>query len=333
MEDFSTFVSYLKNHDNFKGTVSENEPLAQKSTFKIGGRARVFVAPDDYYSFQLALRQLVKEKIPFYIVGGASNLVFPDGNYNGVILSSHNFSDSMIFPKGDLPEDFGKTEFQRDQVLVTCFSGTPTTAFVNFCTKNDLSGAEEFAGLPGTVGGAVYMNARCFEKSISEILYYYTWMDYSLPEIPLFHERVNSSDWDYKKSPFQGKKKFIATVTFLLTRKHGNETPQIAKKCREFTIRRIEKGHFKYPSAGSVFKNNHEFGSPSGKLIDECGLKGSQIGGAQIAPFHGNFIINIDSATSADVKALVELAKSSVKEKFGFELENEIIFLENQPDF
>lgn len=327
MEDFSGFVSYLQNHDNFKGSISQNEPLAKKSTFKIGGKARLYVAPTDYYSFQLALRRILEDGFKFYIVGGASNLVFPDEDFEGVILSTQNFNDAMILPPCDLPEDFEKPQLGKDDVLVTCFAGTPTAAFVNFCTKNDLTGAEEFAGLPGTVGGAAFMNARCFEKSFSDILFYYTWMDYSAPDIPLHHELMNHADWDYKKSPFQNTKKFVTTVTFLLKRLHGGEKLQIAKHCREFTIKRLEKGHFKYPSAGSVFKNNRKFGAPSGKLIDDCGLKGTQIGGAQIAPFHGNFIINVDNARSADVKALVDLAKQSVRKKFGFELEEEIIFL------
>lgn len=327
MEDFSSFVEYIKNHDNFKGTITENEPLAPKSTFKIGANARVFVAPDDYFSFQLTLRRILSDGFKFFITGGASNLVFPDEDFDGIILSSQNFNDAAILSWGDLPQDFEKADYSKDDILVTCFAGTPMAAFVNFCTKNDLTGAEEFAGLPGTVGGAAFMNARCFEKSISDILYYYTWMDYSNPDIPLFHARFNSADWDYKKSPFQNKKHFITTVTFILKRAHGDEKMQIAKKCRSYTIQRIEKGHFKYPSAGSVFKNNHSFGAPSGKLIDQCGLKGLQSGGAQIAPFHGNFIINLDHARAADVKALVKIAQDKVREQFGFELEPEIIFL------
>lgn len=327
MEDFSSFVTYIKNHDNFKGTITENEALAQKSTFKIGANARVFVAPEDYYSFQLTLRRILAQKLPFFIVGGASNLVFPDDDFQGVILSSRNFSDAMIFPKGDLPEDFEAYNFQKDDVLVTCFAGTPMAQLVDFCIKNDLTGAEEFAGLPGTIGGAAFMNARCFEKSLSDIIFYYTWMDYSDPDIPLHHERINPADWDYKKSPFQNNNRFVTTVTFLLKRLHGDAKMQIAKNSRKYTLERLEKGHFKYPSAGSVFKNNHDFGAPSGKLIDQCGLKGTQIGGAQIAPFHGNFIINVENARASDVKALVELAQEKVKEKFGFQLETEIIFL------
>ena len=330
MEDFSSFVTYIKNHDNFKGTITENELLAPKSTFKIGGRARVYVAPDDYYSFQLTLRRIIADNLPFFITGGGSNLVFPDEGFDGIILSSQNFNDAMILPKGDLPEDFEghlPCELGKDDVLVTCFAGTPMAAFVSFCTKNDLTGAEQFAGLPGTVGGAAFMNARCFDKSISDIIFYTTWMDYSDKDIPLHHQLKNPSEWDYKKSPFQNNKRFVTTVTFLLKHLHGDAKMQIAKDCRYYTVQRIEKGHFKFPSAGSVFKNNHDFGAPSGKLIDECGLKGTKIGGAQIAPFHGNFIINVDHAKASEVKALVELATDKVHEKFGFTLEPEIIFL------
>ena len=329
MEDFSSFVEYIKNHDNFKGTITQNELLAPKSTFKIGGRASVYVAPEDYYSFQLTLRRIIADNLPFYITGGGSNLVFPDQGFNGIILSSQNFSDAMLFPKSDLPEDFKDSipQLGKDDVLVSCFAGTPMAAFVSFCTKNDLSGAEQFAGLPGTVGGAACMNARCFEKSISDIIFYTTWMDYSDKEIPLHHQLKNPSEWDYKKSPFQNNHRFVTTVTFLLKHIHGDAKMQIAKDCRHYTVERIDKGHFKFPSAGSVFKNNHEFGAPSGKLIDECGLKGIKIGGAQIAPFHGNFIINVDHAKASDVRQLVELAQAKVREKFGFNLEPEIIFL------
>ena len=102
MEDFSSFVEYIKNHDNFKGTITENEPLAPKSTFKIGANARVFVAPDDYFSFQLTLRRILSDGFKFFITGGASNLVFPDEDFDGIILSSQNFNDAAILSWGDL---------------------------------------------------------------------------------------------------------------------------------------------------------------------------------------------------------------------------------------
>ena len=195
---------------------------------------------------------------------------------------------------------------------------------------------EEFAGLPGTVGGALYMNARCFEKSISQLVYdtsFFTAQPKKRASI--ICKPFQESEWDYKKSPFQTTnsdeaKKIICSATFVLEQKDDKEHASIEAKCKHFINERIQKGHFKFPSAGSVFKNNHNFGKPSGALIDQAGLKGVKIGGAQIAPFHGNFIINVDHAKSDDIKELVELTKKTIKEKFGFDLENEIIFLTNQ---
>lgn len=327
MTDYTSIISFLQNHDTFKGTITQNENLAQKCTFKVGGNADVFIAPNDYFSFQLALSCLVQNNIKFYIIGGGSNILFPSSDFHGVILSTQNFNDSMIFPAANCPEDFGPIHLEKNQTLVTCFSGTPMAAFVNFCTQNDLSGAEQFAGLPGSVGGAAFMNARCFEKSISDILFYVTYMDYSTPDITLHHTLYNPEEWAYKKSPFQDVPYFITTVTFLLTHKYGGEQASIQKECKKYISERVSKGHFKFPSAGSVFKNNHNFGKPSGQLIDECGLKGFQIGGAQIAPFHGNFIINTNNASSEDIKELIKTAQKKVKEKFNFDLEPEIILL------
>ena len=179
-------------------------------------------------------------------------------------------------------------------------------------------------------------DARCFEKSISQLVYdtsFFTAQPKKRASI--ICKPFQKSEWDYKKSPFQTTnsdeaKKIICSATFVLEQKDDKEHTSIESKCKHFINERIEKGHFKFPSAGSVFKNNHNFGKPSGALIDQAGLKGVKIGGAQIAPFHGNFIINVDHAKSDDIKELVELTKKTIKEKFGFDLENEIIFLTNQ---
>ena len=190
---------------------------------------------------------------------------------------------------------------------------------------------EQFAGLPGSVGGAVYMNARCFDKSISDILFSVSTMeiDRKNHKTTLNQEHFNACDWAYKKSPYQGGNRFITTVTFLLTQKNASEQDKIAAECKKYIAERVNKGHFKYPSAGSVFKNNHDFGKPSGMIIDEAGLRGTTIGGAKVADFHGNFIINTGNAKASDIKALVELVQAKVHEKYGFFLETEIIFVEN----
>lgn len=342
----------LHSFDIAKIPYKKDFPLAQKSTFKIGNTADLFISPESPEQFQsvVAASKAADEK--FFILGGGSNIVFPDQPYQGIIISTEKLNNILMTddeiqpPPGDCPPQ------ENNLALVTCQAGTPMSAFVSFCTKHNLSGAEEFAGLPGTVGGAVYMNARCFEKSISDILYQTSFFTLQKGgKTKNFTEKFDSSQWAYKKSPFQTppapdqgqapspepapapapdlEQKIILSATFVLTKKSPADHEKIENDCKKFIAQRLDKGHFKFPSAGSVFKNNHDFGKPSGKLIDECGLKGLQIGGAQIAPFHGNFIINVDHAKAQDVEALVEVAKSKVKEKFNFDLEPEIIFLKN----
>ena len=306
---------------------TENEPLAQKSTFKVGGSAKLFIMPQNFEQFESTLKAVQSSEIPHFIIGGASNVVFPDEIYNGAIISTQGMKE--IFYESDNQTTDGKS-------LVTCQCGVPMAAFVDFCTKKNLSGAEQFAGLPGTVGGALYMNARCFDRSISDILYSTKHLELWDNKAQIKEQVYNPQDWDYKKSPFQNNqnKKYILEATFKLNPNTNSHTEtqeaiheRIALDCKKYIAERVNKGHFKFPSAGSVFKNNHAFGAPSGKLIDECGLKGYTIGGAQIAPFHGNFIININHARASDIRSLVQKAQQAVKEKFGFDLEPEIIFV------
>lgn len=305
----------------------ENEPLAPKSTFKVGGNARLFIMPQTPEQLESVISAARSSELPFFVTGGASNVVYPDGTYEGAIISTQEIKEIFYDPDETAPDG---------SVLVTCQCGVPMAAFVDFCTRKNLSGAEQFAGLPGTIGGAVYMNARCFDRSISDILYSTTNIEFTGDKSKTVELPFNSAEWDYKKSPFQAHtdengsqtpQRYITQVTFRLTPADTAAHDRITADCKKFIAERVDKGHFKYPSAGSVFKNNHAFGAPSGKLIDQCGLKGLTAGGAQIAPFHGNFIINTGNATAENIKTLVQAAQKAVKEKFGFELEPEIIFV------
>lgn len=303
-----------------KITYTENEPLAPKSTFKVGGNARLYICPQTIEQLESSISALRSSELPYFVTGGASNVVYPDGTYEGAIINTQAIKEIFYDSDDTLPDG---------SVLVTCQCGVSMAAFVDFCTRKNLTGAEQFAGLPGTIGGAVYMNARCFERSISDLIYSTKHLEYQNNSPKIVEMEYEASEWDYKKSPFQAPEdpRYLLEVTFRLKPAKPEEHDRIAADCKKYRNERISKGHFKYPSAGSVFKNNHAFGAPSGKLIDECGLKGLQIGGAQIAPFHGNFIINIDHATADDIYKLVQSAKKAVKEKFGFTLEPEIIFV------
>lgn len=300
----------------------EDEPLAPKSTFKVGGTARLFIMPENPEQLESTISAARSSELPFFVTGGSSNVVYPDGTYEGAIISTQQIKEIFYAPDEITPDG---------SVLVTCQCGLPMAAFVDFCTRKNLTGAEQFAGLPGTAGGAVYMNARCFDRSISDILYSTKHIEFEGETAQQIELPFNTADWDYKKSPFQASEgqpqRYITQATFRLTPAGEAAHDRIAADCKKYIAERVDKGHFKYPSAGSVFKNNHAFGAPSGKLIDDCGLKGLAIGGAQIAPFHGNFIINTGNATAADIRALVESAQKAVHDKFGFVLEPEIIFV------
>ena len=306
---------------------TENEPLAPKSTFKVGGTARLFITPQTPEQLEAAISAARSAELPYFVTGGASNVVYPDGLYNGAIISTQSIKEIFYDPDETTPDG---------SVLVTCQCGVPMAAFVDFCTKKNLTGAEQFAGLPGTVGGAVYMNARCFDRSISDLLYSTSHIEYTGEKAKITELSFNPADWDYKKSPFQAhtaedgsqtNQRYITQATFRLTAAGASAHDRIVADCKKYIAERVDKGHFKYPSAGSVFKNNHAFGAPSGKLIDDCGLKGLTAGGAQIAPFHGNFIINTGNATADNIRTLVKSAQKAVKDKFGFDLEPEIIFV------
>ena len=314
------FRAFIKN-TGFSEKVLFDEEIAPKTTFKIGGKAAVFIAPENYFQLQDILTLVKKYSIPKFILGGGSNVVFRDDVFDGVVISTSNFTEINVMDcyDFDTPEDS-----EKKYKLVSCGSGLKMDDLVKFCMENDLWGLENFYALPGTVGGALYMNARCFEKSICENFvqgFYFDPNSFEGIELP-----YNESEWSYKKSPFQSGNKIILQGIFKLEQKPASEHEKLVQLNEKYLNERKSRGHFDFPSAGSVFKNNHEFGEPSGRIIDECGLRGTKIGQAQVAPFHGNFIINLGGATQKDVKKLVEFVVNTVEERKGFKLEPEIIF-------
>ena len=288
------------------------EELSARSSFKIGGKAALLAEPSDEESLAFALTEIRNAKTPYFVLGGGTNVLFDDAGFDGIVVSTKKLSGIS------LAKDEGKA-------IIRAAAGESVAALVSFAQEKGLTGLEEFAGLPGTVGGAVYMNARCFDREMSQVAAKITWLEWT-PQDGAFviREAVFApSDWAYKKSPFTGNGRVVLSAEFIVQK---GDKASIAQKAAAFIQERKDKGHYKFPCAGSVFKNNRAFGRPTGKIIDELGLKGERRGGAQIAPFHGNIIINAGGASSADVRALVDLCKARAKEKFGIELEEEIIF-------
>ncbi|MCH5282048.1 MAG: UDP-N-acetylmuramate dehydrogenase [Treponema sp.] len=328
MLNIEQIVQKFKMCDKIK--MSFAEKLCLHTSFKIGGEAALFLEVEEVDSLCAVMDEIWREKIPYFILGGGTNVVFADEGFDGIVVSTKKMNAISIQENCEK-----KIEGKPSETLVLCEAGAATNSLVNFACARGIAGLEEFAGLPGTVGGAVYMNARCFEKEMSDVVRKISWIEWDGEKCVRCEKEFSKEDWGYKKSPFSETKKIVTQVEFALpqiqeesaSENSAMSNSELEKRAREFVALRKQKGHFEFPCAGSVFKNNHAFGEPSGKIIEGLGLKGTQIGGAQIAPFHANIIINKGGASCADVRGLVELVKREAKSKLGFDLEEEIIFV------
>lgn len=328
MSNIEQIVQKFKMCDKIK--MSFAEKLCLHTSFKIGGEAALFLEVEEVDSLCAVMDEIWREKIPYFILGGGTNVVFADEGFDGVVVSTKKMNAISIQENCEK-----KIEGKPSETLVLCEAGAATNSLVNFACARGIAGLEEFAGLPGTVGGAVYMNARCFEKEMSDVVRKISWIEWDGEKCVRHEKEFSKEDWGYKKSPFSEAKKIVTQVEFALpqiqnesaSENSAMSNSELEKRAHEFVALRKQKGHFEFPCAGSVFKNNRAFGEPSGKIIEGLGLKGTQIGGAQIAPFHANIIINKGGASCADVRGLVELVKREAKSRLGFDLEEEIIFV------
>lgn len=331
-------VENFKKSQFFKGSVLFDEPLSLHTTMKVGGKAKAFVLPEDPTSAAFVFYECHRLGVQVYGMGGGSNLVVNDQGFDGVVVCSDLMNGISLQDSGELSG--------TGDVYMVCGAGVPTDSLAKWCAEEGIWGMENFAGLPGSVGGACFMNARCYDTSISDHIVWAKYIDleklYSIEigtEGELSPEQIESTvilyhnvetDWDYKHSPFMDRKCYVVEACFKGTRTEGDleKTRELLReKDSQFVEDRRAKGHFKAPSAGSVFKNNRSFGKPSGKLVDEAGLKGVSVGGAQVAPWHGNIIINNGNATAEDIRSLVKIVQDKVRETSGFDLECEIIFV------
>ncbi|MFP3041727.1 UDP-N-acetylmuramate dehydrogenase [Treponema primitia] len=294
----------------FSGEMRCNEPMASHTSFKVGGPADLWVRPrfDCFPGFAAAiLGQARALGIPLFILGGGANLVVADRGIRGIVLDTTDWSGDFGGWKGS----------------VKLRAGTVVDAAVEAAAERGWGRLEFLAGMPGTIGGAVWMNARCYEKQVSDVLIGTEILDENLQQVWVPCE---AGDFAYKRSPFQKRDVLILAAEFRLEKREPGDIRQEMEAHRQD---RKEKGHYRYPSAGSVFKNNREFGRPTGKIIDELGLRGLRIGGAQLAPWHGNIIINTGNAAAADIRRLTEQLAQRVRDALGIELEPEIIFSGN----
>ncbi|GHV82092.1 UDP-N-acetylenolpyruvoylglucosamine reductase [Spirochaetia bacterium] len=323
MTALQTIIDTLSSEPGFSGDIRFDEPMSRHTTFKVGGPADVWVRPDGacFPEYAAALLRAARSAdVPVFILGGGANLVVADRGIRGIVLDTGDWT-GWDFSAGDISSGNAAEKGAGHLFTVTVRSGTAVDALVDAAAERGWGGLEFLAGMPGTVGGVIWMNARCMEKSVSDVLVEVEILDEDFNRVMVPY---NPADFAYKKSPFQKRDVLILSARFKVSKRAGEESRREAEALRRD---RETKGHFRAPSAGSAFKNNRAFGKPTGKIIDDLGLRGFSVGGAAVAPWHGNFIINTGNATAADILALVDALTEKVRTEAGITLEPEILFV------
>ena len=280
-----------------------NEPMSKHTSFKTGGPAEIYITGKTIKQIQDVLKFSKQNNIKLYIIGNGSNLLISDEGIKGIVLKI------AVDNIETLESDFG--------VLVKAGAGVKIMALAQILKKDGITGFEELAGIPGTMGGANYMNAGAYGKELKDIIVSTKAINKETGEIETL--KNEEQELKYRSSIFKNRK-YIIIETMLNLQKGIPE--KIERKMNDFLNQRKEKQPIEYPSAGSTFKRGEKF--ITAKLIDECGLKGYQIGGAQISEKHAGFIINKNNATSKDILDLIQYTKKKVFEKFGVQIEEEV---------
>ena len=277
--------------------------MSRHTTFRTGGPASLFIRPDDEEGALKAVSYLRQQEQPFFILGNGSNLLVSDRGYDGVIISLEKLNDLHL----------------ENGTTIVAEAGVLNSAIASFARDNSLSGFEFAAGIPGTIGGAMIMNAGAYGGEMKDITDSVRVIakDGEVDTIP-----GSDCDFGYRTSALK-RGGFVVTSAKLKLSKGDPEA--IAAYMKELALKRKEKQPLEYPSAGSTFKRPE--GYFAGKLIEDAGLRGFSVGGAQVSEKHCGFVINKDNATSADIYNLIIEVKKRVLDDSGVTLEPEVIML------
>ncbi|WP_156290273.1 UDP-N-acetylmuramate dehydrogenase [Oceanobacillus salinisoli] len=279
--------------------VKVNEQLRNHTYTKLGGEADFYVTPDTYEEVQGIVKLANKENTSFTLLGNGSNLIVKDGGIRGIVLNLQKLN-----------------EIKTDENMIVAQSGARIIDVSREALKERLTGLEFACGIPGSVGGALYMNAGAYGGEIKDVL---TSAVVVTREGELLTLAANELDLAYRKSNIPDKGYIVLEAEFSL--KNGNYE-EIKALMDDLTLRRESKQPLEYPSCGSVFKRPP--GYFAGKLIQDSNLQGKQIGGAQVSLKHAGFIVNIDNATANEYIDLIHFVQKTVKEKFDVTLEREV---------
>ena len=276
--------------------------MSEYTTFRIGGKADAICFVQGLGELQQVFSYLNKEKIPYLLVGKGSNLLVRDGGFKGAV----------IIMRGQLATI---KQHEKNDQMVLAGGGLTLRDLVRFCSQRGLGGLEFLSGIPGTVGGAVTMNAGAFGRAMGDVVQQ---VDLVTPEGEFTSKNRSDLTFSYRESSIQE-----GTLVVRASLQCSQETSEIVSgRVAEYLTRRKLAQPLDYPSAGSVFRNPSN--DHAGRLIEQAGLKGKKIGGAMISPKHANYIVNTGGAQAEDILRLMEMAKEKVREATGVELEPEI---------
>lgn len=306
--------------------VKNNEPLSLHTSIKIGGPAKYYSEALNKEDLINAVRTALQLKIPYFVLGGGTNVLFKDGGFDGLVIRNKAQAISIQGFKGKIQ----KGQLNLNEIILEAESGATINQLVRYTIEESLQGLEYFLGQPGTVGGSVYNNSH--------------WKGNLIGDCTISAEIINSNGeaeevaknyfkFGYDQSILQKTKETVLSVKFKLVKGNKDTLWQVANE----TLAYRKETQPAFPSLGCTFQNINKsdamrLATPNltcsaGYLIDAAGLKGKAIGGAQISEKHANFILNTGNATSSDVLSLIKLIKFKVVEKFGVTLKEEIVII------
>lgn len=291
----SKLATFINSED-----IYANEPMKKHTSFKIGGNADIFVKVRNNEQIQKIIELAKQENENLTVVGNGSNILVKDNGIRGIVAKMCTDSYEFI-----------------DEETIKVDAGVLNAKFSKIALDNELSGFEFAAGIPGTIGGAIKMNAGAYGSEMKNIVMSTTYLDLADNQIKTINNEEH--EFSYRKSTFSNKKAIILDTTLKLTKADKED---IQAKINENNESRKAKQPTDKPSAGSTFKRGTDFITAA--LIDQCGLKGLTVGGAQISEKHAGFVVNMGNATAQDVIELTEIVKQKVYEKFNKQIELEI---------
>ena len=274
--------------------------LKNYTSFKIGGPADIMVFPDTEEKISVIIKKINELSVPKLVIGKGSNMLVSDSGFRGVVINTCKFDKITLI----------------DDTTISCQSGATLSRLCRFALENSLSGLEFAFGIPGTAGGAAYMNAGAYGGEMVDVL---VSCEHLLPDGTKGVFNADELALSYRHSAYSDSDLFISSLTVKLQKGNCDE---IKFKMDELMFKRKDKQPIEYPSAGSTFKRPEGYFAAA--LIDECGLKGYTVGGAQVSEKHAGFVINKDNATAEDVLTLIRHCQETVMDKKGVYIEPEV---------